>query len=582
MTDTRLRREAVANRPKHWIRLATACNSHCLFCLDSDTPRGLFLPLEQVRAELRRGLAELGAERVIFSGGEATLHPQFLPLVAEARELGYDRVQVVTNGWKFADRAFYRAAVEAGLGEITFSLHGHTPALHNRLTRHPGSFQRLMKGLIRAVRRRELIVNVDVVINQQNVAVLDKIVELAASVGVREFDLLHVIPQADAFEHREQLFYDVREHLPVLHKVFRLNEHPQFTVWTNRFPVSYLEGLEELIQDPHKMLDEINGRRVQVRRYLDTGEPLDCRQPERCQHCFIEPLCHSIDDVVAGVREAAMDIWWVGHASWDGELPAGCTLLGISGELRGAGPVYWRGAPADVGELPACSVLVATEPAQLDAWLGRYEVDVELNRRTGPWLLERRSRVAEALERTRLVQPHHESLAGAVEGDLRDPAAFFTALGLPVATSGLPACAAPGARLAPSRRLLRAGLFDAAGRLSPRSLAQHHVSDRYAGKSVRCADCRLDARCEGLPIHMIRDQGLELARPLIAGAWADEAEQQLVALYPTPPLRPSTGRPPEAPAPPLPGFAGAAQDEVDPVAQAAAARRRRRRGAESG
>jgi len=35
-------------------------------------------------------------------------------------------------------------------------------------------------------------------------------------------------------------------------------------VWTNRFPVEFLEGLEDLIQDPHKMLDEVNGRRFEA------------------------------------------------------------------------------------------------------------------------------------------------------------------------------------------------------------------------------------------------------------------------------------------------------------------------------
>ena len=178
----------------------------------------------------------------------------------------------------FAKREFYNAAVEAGLGEITFSLHGHTPELHDRLTGTPGAFHKLMKGMMRAIREDRIIVNVDVCINKQNVPYIDQIVELCLSVGVREFDLLHVIPQGAAFENRDELFYDPVEHLPRLQKVFRLNRHPSVVIWTNRFPVEFLEGLEDLIQDPHKMLDEVNGRRFQVRRYLDEGMPLECRE----------------------------------------------------------------------------------------------------------------------------------------------------------------------------------------------------------------------------------------------------------------------------------------------------------------
>ena len=76
LQEQMLEREAIANRPKHWVRAVTACNSHCLFCLDSDTPRNVYLPLEEVKAEILRGREELNAWKIILSGGEASLHPQ--------------------------------------------------------------------------------------------------------------------------------------------------------------------------------------------------------------------------------------------------------------------------------------------------------------------------------------------------------------------------------------------------------------------------------------------------------------------------------------------------------------------------
>ena len=166
-TEAMLWRERVANKPKHWVRAVTACNSRCIFCLDTDTPRNVYLPAEEVRADLDRGLDELGAEKVIISGGEASLHPEFVDFIRYARDRGYDRVQTVTNGFRFADRDFYARCMDAGLGEITFSLHGHTPELHDRLTQTKGAFKRLVKGMVRALRDPHgPIVNVDVVINK--------------------------------------------------------------------------------------------------------------------------------------------------------------------------------------------------------------------------------------------------------------------------------------------------------------------------------------------------------------------------------------------------------------------------------
>ena len=54
-----LARERVANVRKHWVRLVTACNSRCVFCLDTDTPRGVYIPEDEVRRELIRGREQL-------------------------------------------------------------------------------------------------------------------------------------------------------------------------------------------------------------------------------------------------------------------------------------------------------------------------------------------------------------------------------------------------------------------------------------------------------------------------------------------------------------------------------------------
>ena len=143
--------------------------------------------------------------------------------------------------------------------------------------------------------------------------------------------------------------------------------------------------------------------------------------------------------------------------------------------------------------------------------------------------------------------------------------------------SGLPACAAPGARLRPEPRRLSSPLFDAqTGRLSIRELARHHVDTHYRAKSVRCADCRVTERCDGLHINMIRDQGLRLARPLTTGPWATDAASQLAARWPEPPPRVATGAPLQAPAASLPGFAMPDAPVTDPLAAVAERLRARR------
>ena len=580
LTERMLDRERAANVRKHWVRLVTACNSRCVFCLDTDTPRNVYLTEDDVRREIKRGREELNADKIILSGGEGSIHPKFVDFVRYARDIGYSRVQTVTNGFMFSKRDFYLAAVDAGLGEITFSLHGHTPELHDRLTGTPGAFHKLMKGMMRAVRDGRIIVNVDVCINKQNVPYIDQIVALCLSVGVHEFDLLHVIPQGAAFQNRDELFYDPVEHLPRLQKVFRLNRHPNVVVWTNRFPVEFLEGLEDLIQDPHKMLDEVNGRRFQVRRYLDEAVPLECRQKERCEHCFIEPFCTTTDRVIERQNQASWDIWWIGPANESvaspsaSELPFGCRSIGVEVddlpdlERLGVQPdigVYVRPKRAsrllDRARVPNRLLLGLCDAAQLDVVLSGtplppgVEVEVELNQRTAPWLLSQRERVRAYLDAVRLHQPSHEFLKDAVANDVRDLKRFFAELALPVRTSGLPACLAPGTELVEAPKVLDRKLFDPeTGRIAIRELARTHVVHGYLAKSLRCRDCRVNERCEGAHINFIRDQGFAELQPLREGAWAENAAAQLLALRPTPPSRVRDGQPLQPVGPSLPGF----------------------------
>ena len=169
----------------------------------------------------------------------------------------------------------------------------------------------------------------------------------------------------------------------MLRKVFRLNRHPGFVIWTNRFPVSFLEGMEDLIQDPHKMLDEVNGRRFQIRRYLDLGEPLDCREPDRCRHCFIEPFCTTMERTIQSQNEEDFDVW-VEDSSID-FLPYGIKRLGIEISETEDVNTYSPDIPLEIrcetaGRLskhPHDAVWIASTSEQLAAWV----TDLAPNRR---------------------------------------------------------------------------------------------------------------------------------------------------------------------------------------------------------
>jgi hypothetical protein len=267
--------------------------------------------------------------------------------------------------------------------------------------------------------------------------------------------------------------------------------------------------MEELIQDPHKMLDEVGGRRVQFRRYLDAGEPIDCRDAERCPHCFIEPFCTTLDRHVKDQREARFDVWEVGER-WDllATMPVGTRYAGVRGVPPGATvPLYvrdWKGEPLPPGSRIVSTTIVETEH-ELELHLDKALCEEILRVGVRPnWILHAPTRAT--MEEAARLDP--------------DWAAFFRALsssgkGAPGARAqNLPACLCPGARLERAPRVLDAELFHDDGRMAIDAFVEHYIAKEYRAKSLRCRSCPADAFCRGGHVQSIRAHGFRQLQPL--------------------------------------------------------------------
>lgn len=285
-----------AGEARAWVRLTRSCNQRCSFCLDRGNQDGAPVPLGEISDALAGGAAR-GARRAVLSGGEPTLHPRFLSAVSAARALGYAHVQTVTNGRRFCNPAFARAAKESGLDEATFSVHGPDARTHEALTRAPGSFLQAVTGL-RNARAAGLIVNADVVLTRLNLPLLRETLEFLGGLGVREFDLLGLVPFGDAWENWEELRCDPKNRA-ALHRALALSRRPGWRIWTNRLHEAWLDGYERLLQDPAKMAEEAAGRERELGVLLKEGREPAC-SGERCRHCWLARLCDDARSLARG------------------------------------------------------------------------------------------------------------------------------------------------------------------------------------------------------------------------------------------------------------------------------------------
>jgi mycofactocin biosynthetic radical S-adenosylmethionine protein MftC len=127
------------------IELTYRCNLDCFFCYNDLRLRGETLS----RAEYWQFFDDLRQMEVLnltLSGGEPLAHPDFLALGSRARELGFV-VRVKSNGHALRGELARRVRDEIDPFLIEVSLHGATAATHDRQTRVPGSFDRLLSNL---------------------------------------------------------------------------------------------------------------------------------------------------------------------------------------------------------------------------------------------------------------------------------------------------------------------------------------------------------------------------------------------------------------------------------------------------
>lgn len=571
--EARLREhEAAAHQKRNWVRLTFDCNDRCIFCLDSDTHDGRMRDPEEVKAQILDGRKK-GADRLILSGGEPTIHPRYVDFIRLGRAAGYARIQTVTNGRMFSYREFLERCVDAGLGEITFSIHGADAKVHDALVGVKGAYDEEIAGLRHALEDGRPIVNIDVCVNRANVRHLPAMLEKYYAMGVREFDLLQIIPFGRAFvEGRDTLFYDLEEARPWLEEALEFSKRPDVHVWLNRFPVEHLEGYEHLVQDPYKLGDEVRGRRPEFERWIGQGEPLPCREPGRCRYCYVRRLCDRLDDELE--REAVpYDVARV-VTQWEASQPA--PYGGDPASERRAEPVRARlpvlGAPA-IGPAPGHPTSLPDRVARAGArrlWVeapSLHEAIAEIERFALPEVeLEIHDHegladalVDGALAGARVVRVHARTPAQAeallsIAGDfevmvrldrhtapwvaslsappsrlaLRPPThdrltasqsddvalgPFFAALAHPIATEDVPACIL-GRAPRPRPPVLDATRRDPSGRVEIFRFTRRFVLDDYRVKSRRCRECVHVDACPGLHVNYVRAHGFAEMRPI--------------------------------------------------------------------
>ncbi len=128
------------------IDLTNRCNLRCPVCFANAAATGKVLEPDynEIVRQLKvlRGFRPTPATAVQFTGGEPTLHPDFLRILSASRDMGFSHIQAATNGVRLADETFAHEAAEAGLHTLYLQFDGVGEQPHRYTRAFPGLWEK--------------------------------------------------------------------------------------------------------------------------------------------------------------------------------------------------------------------------------------------------------------------------------------------------------------------------------------------------------------------------------------------------------------------------------------------------------
>ncbi|WP_461136953.1 radical SAM protein [Spirosoma lituiforme] len=183
---------------KHvWLEITEKCNLSCVHCYSESSPH---LPLSRGMEvddwlNVLHTSREMGCKSVQFIGGEPTIHPYLDFLLQEASSLGFESIEVFTNGVAISSERIARYK-EWNIN-VALSFYSTNPDVHDSITERQGSYYRTL-GFIKKAVQAGLELRVGIIQIDQTDAEIEETKHFLRSLGVKNinFDRVRKVGRA--------------------------------------------------------------------------------------------------------------------------------------------------------------------------------------------------------------------------------------------------------------------------------------------------------------------------------------------------------------------------------------------------
>jgi MoaA/NifB/PqqE/SkfB family radical SAM enzyme len=264
--DARL---AASQGPQKVIMNVTyVCNNRCTFCAVGTRTQVDGHPTRQ--REYLEEYRRRGVHMVDFDGGEPTLNPELVSLIRHARHIGYDRVNVTTNGRLCFYEDFAKKLVNSGLTTLLFSVHGPDDKTHAQQVGVAEAFEQTVGGIRHARKHAPpgVELGMNVTVTKGNWDKLQGIAELALDLGLPWLNIQFLTPFGRATKY---VAPDTQAAADEARRVIdRYRDRMKFQLIN--LPFCFMPGYEELLTGDLLKLERhmifVNNEEVNLAQYL--------------------------------------------------------------------------------------------------------------------------------------------------------------------------------------------------------------------------------------------------------------------------------------------------------------------------
>ena len=168
------------------------CNLKCSHCYINAAEKKLENELTtQEGKQLIDQICQVSSPLLILSGGEPLLRPDIYELINYGSKKGL-KMGLGSNG-SLIDQEAARKLKDAGIATVSISLDSHIPEQHDDFRGVEGSWDKAVQA-IKALRKNNVLVQVNTTLTQQNYSQIDDIMSFAENIGVENFHLFFLVP----------------------------------------------------------------------------------------------------------------------------------------------------------------------------------------------------------------------------------------------------------------------------------------------------------------------------------------------------------------------------------------------------